>query len=55
MYKVYVLTPYPTPPLKGGAHTPAPLSRGDVLSPLAGVDATLCEIYYGRGRVRVFH
>ncbi len=31
-----IIHPSPTPPIKGGEHTPTPLSRGDLPSPLVG-------------------
>jgi hypothetical protein len=34
--KVSNVHPPQTPPIKGGEHTPTPLSRGDLLSPLVG-------------------
>jgi len=34
--KILNVHPPPTPPIKGGEHTPTPLSRGDLPSPLVG-------------------
>jgi len=34
--KILNVHPPPTPPIKGGEHTPTPLSRRDLPSPLVG-------------------